>query len=168
MDLVFSILKDYSPVFIGILLILILLLLIISIVNASTISKLKRKYKKLTRGIQNKNLEELFLQNMDKIDYEISDIQKSRNEIKQIIKAQELCIQKTGFIRYNPFQEVGGDLSFSIALLNGLNSGIVITSLYSRSGSAVFSKKIENGECKSPLSDEEKVAINNAINIEAE
>jgi hypothetical protein len=69
-------------------------------------------------------------------------------------------------LRYNPFDNVGGDQSFSIALLDANNNGFVITSLYAREGTRVFAKPIKNGESEFPLSEEEKEAINRAISSE--
>lgn len=55
-------------------------------------------------------------------------------------------IQGVAFVRYNPYDEVGGDQSFSIALLDSLGDGIVVTSLHTRSGTRVFAKPVSKGE----------------------
>ena len=84
-------------------------------------------------------------------------------EIKNLKKDSKFSVQKTGLVRYNPFQDLGGDQSFSIALLDGNNNGVVITSLYAREGNRVFAKSIEKGESKYSLSGEEIEAIKKAI-----
>ncbi len=78
--------------------------------------------------------------------YNISD-QLSKIAIQSIIKV--------GIIRYNPFGDAGGDQSFSIALLNSNDDGLVISSLHGREGTRVYSKPIEEGKSKYHLSDEE-------------
>lgn len=75
------------------------------------------------------------------------------------------AVQKVSIIRYNPFEEVGGDLCYAIALLDEQNNGIVINSIYSREACYSYAKQIINGE--SPmhkLSEEEKQAIEQAMN----
>lgn len=70
-------------------------------------------------------------------------------------------IQKVGILRFNPFAagETGGDQSFSVALLNGENSGIVLTSIFSRAQCRVYAKPIENGQSRYQLSTEEEEAL---------
>ncbi|PIQ05298.1 MAG: hypothetical protein COW72_02875, partial [Candidatus Nealsonbacteria bacterium CG18_big_fil_WC_8_21_14_2_50_37_10] len=80
-------------------------------------------------------------------------------------------IQKIGLVRFNPFKEIGGNQSFSVALLDGNDSGIVVTSLYSREGNRVYGKPIEKGVSNYLLSEEEKqvleIAKKNAENIKS-
>jgi hypothetical protein len=85
-------------------------------------------------------------------------------EVEKIKKEQVFSIQKVGLIRYNPFSEVGGNQSFSLALLDAQDNGIVITSLYNREGNRVYSKPIEQGQSSYPLSAEEIKAIELAKN----
>lgn len=84
---------------------------------------------------------------------------KVSKELARIKKDNQLHIQKVGLVRFNPFSEVGGNQSFSIALLDGNNSGFVLTSLYTREGNRVYAKAITAGQSKHLLSDEEKKAI---------
>ena len=73
-----------------------------------------------------------------------------------------LSIQKIGVIRYNPFPDVGGNQSFSIALLDKNDNGLVITSLYTPDGTRVYCKPIIKSQSKYNLSQEEKAAIQKA------
>jgi peptidoglycan hydrolase CwlO-like protein len=90
-------------------------------------------------------------------------IEELFNEIKKIKKDQKFSIQKVGIVRFNPFSEVGGDQSFSIALLNENDDGVVITSLYTRQENRVYGKPIKNSQSEYSLSEEEKKAIEKAI-----
>ncbi len=90
------------------------------------------------------------------------NIEKIFQEIKKIKEENKFSVQKVGVVRFNPFSEVGGDQSFSIALLDSNNDGLVITSLYSREGNRVYGKPIKNGLSGYTLSKEEKEAINKA------
>jgi hypothetical protein len=84
-------------------------------------------------------------------------------EIENLKKESEFSLQKIGMVRFNPFSDIGGDQSFSIALLNGKNDGFVITSLYSKEGNRIYGKPIKNGKSEYPLSEEEKKAIERAM-----
>jgi len=80
-------------------------------------------------------------------------------EFENLKKEHQFSVQKVGIIRFNPFSEVGGDQSFSIALLDGNDDGLVITSFYTREGNRVYGKPIKNGKSQYTLSHEEIKAI---------
>ena len=108
-----------------------------------------------------KNLKELLVQ-FKKIK---EDLNKTSKEVEELKSNIQVTIQKIGIIRFTPFREIGGDQSFSVALLDKNNNGIVITSLYSKERSRIFAKQIENGQSTYRLSQEEEVAIQKAKNI---
>jgi len=68
-------------------------------------------------------------------------------------------IQKVGFLRFNPFHDTGGDNSFVLALLDHNNSGVIMTSLYSREGVRWYGKSVERGVSPYPFSKEEKKVL---------
>ena len=86
--------------------------------------------------------------------------QDLRQEVENLKKKENLNLKKIGIIRFNPFSELGSNQSFSIAILNGKDNGVVITSLFSHDGNRVYGKPIQNGTSSFPLSDEEKQSIN--------
>ena len=90
-------------------------------------------------------------------------IQELYNISNQINALAFSGFHKFGLVRFNPFKDVGGDQSFSLAILNGKDNGIVISSLFTREGTRVYSKSISAGEAeKYPLTEEEKEAIKKA------
>jgi hypothetical protein len=100
---------------------------------------------------------------------EIKRLKKSESEIKKLIKSSQALekmasqsIQRVGVIRFNPFKETGGDQSFAIALLDSKDNGLVISSLYSREGTRIYSKPIKAGQSEYPLSTEEIEALKKA------
>ncbi|MFH1509922.1 MAG: DUF4446 family protein, partial [Candidatus Nealsonbacteria bacterium] len=99
------------------------------------------------------------LKELDFLDTKLDKVIKELTDLK---KDQKFSIQKIGLIRFNPFKEVGGDQSFTLALLDKNNSGIAVTSLYSREGNRVYGKSIDNGTSEYVLSEEEKKAIEKA------
>lgn len=86
-------------------------------------------------------------------------------EIKYLKKENKYTFKKIGIVRFNPFSGTGSDQSFSIALLDGNNDGIVITSIYAREENRVYAKPIKNSASEYPLSEEEKKAIMKAVNL---
>ncbi|MFA5197491.1 MAG: DUF4446 family protein [Patescibacteria group bacterium] len=89
--------------------------------------------------------------------------EKVEQGLDEIARIMKLSFQKIGVVRYNPFKDTGGDMSFSLALLNLENSGIVITSIHGRGADRVYAKPIEKGKSQHNLSAEEIEAINKAI-----
>ncbi len=96
----------------------------------------------------------------------IKEIEEKIDKISQKIETLErkgsFSVQKVGIIRYNPFSEIGGNQSFSIAFLDENDCGVLITSLYGRDGTRVYAKPIEKGESEYQLSEEEKEVIKKA------
>jgi len=110
-----------------------------------------------------KDLGEILTTQIKNLEEQGENIEKIFDEIGKLNKISATCLQKFGVVRFNPFKEVGGDQSFSIALLDAKNNGFVITGLYTREGNRIFAKPIENCQSKYLLSGEEKEAIKKAI-----
>jgi len=93
----------------------------------------------------------------------LKQFEELKKEVRKLSQESKFSVQKIGIIRYNPFSGVGSDQSFSIVLLDGNNDGVVITSIYARDGNRVYGKPIKNGKSEYSLSDEEKEAIEKAM-----
>jgi hypothetical protein len=105
---------------------------------------------------ESENLEEV-LKEFNQLKKEFEKVLKEFENLKE---REKLKIQKVGIVRFNPFEDVGGNQSFSIALLDGKDDGVVITSLYLKDGNRVFAKPIKGGKSEFNLSKEEIQAIN--------
>ncbi len=140
------------------------LILLWNIFLQASLAKIKKKNKLLFSGDKVKNLEEILLgqaKNLKTFDKDIQELYGISNQINNL---SFRGLHKTGLVRFNPFREVGGDQSFAIALLNGKNSGIVISSLYTREGTRIYAKAILSGKSeKYPLTEEEEQAIKIAM-----
>lgn len=75
----------------------------------------------------------------------------------------QFAVQKVGFLRFNPFSDTGGDNSFVIALLDRTDTGVLLSSLYTREGVRVYAKQVVNGRTKHLLSDEEKKVLEETL-----
>lgn len=87
------------------------------------------------------------------------EIAKLKSEVNRLTDEGFGHIQKVGLVRFNPFKEIGGDHSFTLAILDGRDAGVVITALHTRDRTRVYSKEIKNGRCEFELSEEEKKAL---------
>lgn len=143
----------------------VVILLIILLVNVVQIHKLKKKYKMFMDGKNAKTLEESIMSRMDQMDYLISSNKKNENDIQTIYKNMKSTFQKVGLVKYDAFQEMGGKLSFSLALLNETNDGFIINAMHSREGCYTYIKEIIDGNSVITLADEEKEALDMAMHM---
>ncbi len=102
-----------------------------------------------------KDLKEV-LKQFKSLEKKFSELSSKFEDLKN---KQQFSVQKIGIIRFNPFSEVGGDQSFSAALLDAKDDGLVITSFYTRDGNRVYGKPIKKGKSPYALSQEEIKAI---------
>lgn len=164
MENLINLLNEYAA-FISIGLICIVLLqIILLIIIFSKSSRLEKKYKKMMRGTNTKNLEEIVTSYLDKVDSTKEDIMKVIEKNKFLEEKQKKALQKTSIVRYKAFEDVGSDLSFSIALLDEKNDGIILTGIYGRNDSTTYAKPIDKGISRYDLSEEEIQVLNDAIN----
>ncbi|SEF98376.1 Protein of unknown function [Caloramator fervidus] len=164
MDIIYSFLQDFQIPILIILLVLVIILLFMDILNRIEISRLEKRYKKMMRGTTGKNIEELIMENNAKIDEALELTKKVVEAYEEVDNRLKNCIQKVAVMRYRAFDDVGSDLSFSIALLDDNNDGVIITGIYGRNESTAFAKPIINGISKYDLSEEEKAVLKEAMN----
>ncbi|MDQ1284194.1 MAG: hypothetical protein QG620_542 [Patescibacteria group bacterium] len=123
---------------------------------------------RLFSGEKTENLEDVLVKQAENIKSLDKDIQELYNISNQINTLSFRGFHKIGLIRFNPFKEVGGDQSFSLALLNGKNNGLTISSLFTREGARIYAKSITAGKAeKYPLTKEEEEAIRTAMKPES-
>lgn len=143
-----------------IIIILILVLLILYIINNIKLSKINKKYEefmvRLGNGTNIEDILEKYISKVDQVDKDNKEIMEYCNNINNNMQK---CIQKTGIVRYTAYENVGSDLSFTLALLDNKNNGVVLNGIYSRDTSNIYAKPIVNGESKYTLSAEEKQAL---------
>ena len=144
---------------------IILILLILIIINIFSISKLKKKYKIFMMGNNAKSLENEIIGLFEDNKFIKVSIDKNRHNIEELSKNMELAFQKTGIIKYDAFDHIGGQLSFSLALLDKNNNGFILNSVHSAEGCYTYTKKINEGKSDISLGEEEKQALDMAMGI---
>ena len=165
MDMIMDIIKGDSFL-LGWVIITIILVLLVIILMAK-LSSLNKKYKKFLEKLGNgNNIEE----DLETYMYRVEKVEKQNAEIANYVKTLDedltRCIQKVGIVRYNAFKDTGSDLSFTLALLDEHNDGVVLNGIYSREMSNIYAKPVKNGESSYTMSEEEKMAVQKAINSE--
>lgn len=140
-----------------------IILVLLYLISQIRISRIKKKYNEVVRGIEGVNVEELLIRTGEEVRDIYIDINNMEKEIEGLNAKLALSIQKVGFIRYNAFAEMGSELSFSIALLDDFKNGFILTSIYGRDYTTSYAKQIKLGKSIHPLSVEEIQAIDRAI-----
>ena len=145
-----------------------IVLIILVFINIAYMIYTNRKYINFMRKMGNgNNLDEMLKKYLE----DVREIKKDNSEIKayytQLDNNIDSCVQKIGLVRYNAFKDVGSDLSFAIALLDRNDNGVVLNGLYGSESSNIFAKPVKNGVSKYQLSEEEKEALEMAINYNA-
>ena len=138
------------------------ILIIWNITLSYKLSQIRKKLKIFFNGKKASDLEGVLFEEIKRLKKAEDGIKKLLEFSKELEKTTKKSIQKVGVIRFNPFKETGGDQSFVIALLDHQDNGLVISSLYTREGTRIYSKPIENGQSKYPLSKEELEALKKA------
>ena len=144
---------------------LICLLFILYVINIIKLRKIRKEYKKFMEKVGNgTNLEEILGKHIDKMNKVIAKNEELQDFCVRLDTDMKNCIQKVGIYRYNAYKDTGNDLSFTVALLNEKNDGVVFNGIYSREMSNIYAKPIIKGESKYRITEEEQEAIKRAIN----
>lgn len=96
-----------------------------------------------------------------------SAAERNKKDIRKLFYNMEYTYQKCGIVKYNAFKQMGGNLSFSLALLNKRNDGFIINSVHSSDGCYSYTKQIREGKCDISLGEEEEQALKIAMGEEA-
>jgi hypothetical protein len=123
------------------------------------ITRLKKLFFTGTGDVNLENALNSLAQNVKNLQDEQMISQQHLQELQNILK---FAVQKVGLVRFNPFAESGGNFSFSLALLDDTNSGVVLTSMHGREQNRVYTKTINNGRSETQLTEEELQAVKNA------
>ena len=141
--------------------ILVLLLLVLWLARRT--SRLGRRLASLTQGSDAQSLEAVLGSHLERVRQVVADV--GRVEARTAIVERDLqgLYGRVGLVRFNPFEDTGGNQSFALALLDGRGDGFVISSLHARTGTRLYAKAIANGASETALSSEESEALRIAL-----
>lgn len=142
-------------------------MLVFLIINSVKIKKMKLTYTSFMSGKDGKSLEEVILKRFKEVDELKKEDAAKKVQLDDINESLRYVFSKMGMVKYDAFNEMGGKLSFALALLDNRNNGFLINAMHSREGCYTYVKEIINGESYINLGEEEKKALNKAINSES-
>jgi hypothetical protein len=153
-----DLISDQLFAILGGLAVLLVWLILWNFVQGAKLRKMRKKYE-MMKGTGVDDLESLLVNlkvQLDGVEDAHEQQQRQLQRLEAIIPKQKA---KIGIKRYNAYAETGSDLSFSIAIVNDMKDGVVLTGLFNRDGSYVYAKPLQNGESTYMLSPEEREAI---------
>lgn len=143
-------------------------LVIMLVVLLVKISKLSTRYLLFMRGQDGRSLEEAFHKKFQNMDYVNEELKKIDKHLKYVDANLLKTYQKVGIVKYDAFKEIGGTLSFVLALLTKENDGFILNSMHSNSeGCYTYIKEVKDGEVFVALSEEERKALEDAMGNKA-
>ncbi len=141
------------------------LLLVIVIVLMVKFGKLSKRYNKFMGGRNAKSLEKDIVGLYEDNKLIKTSMDKNRKDIENLYRKFEGAFQKIGIVKYDAFNQMGGQLSFSLALLDENDNGFILNSVHSAEGCYSYTKEIKAGLCDIALGEEEKKALDIAMDL---
>ena len=138
---------------------LLLIFLILLIVQIRKTSKLKKRLDKFLTGKDGTSLEQDIAGLYEDNKFLKANTEKNKKDIRTLYKNMESAYQKMGLVKYDAFNQMGGQLSFSLALLDENNNGFIINAMHTREGCYTYIKEIIDGNSVIVLSEEEQEAL---------
>ena len=153
---------DIGYILVGIVTVL-LIVLILLIVLLVKYSNIKKRYDKFMKAKNASSLEDDMHGVFEDMKLLKTNTDRNKKDIRILYKNMEKTFQKLGIVKYDAFNQMGGQLSFSLALLDENNDGFIINSVHSSEGCYSYTKEIKNGTSPISLGAEEEQALNIAM-----
>ena len=158
-------LQSHSGILMVLLLVVVVILLICVFNLSLGLNRLNRKYTLFMKGKDGQSLERLFKRKFDLIEELVRSTDDNGEEIEKIWKVMDKSLNKYGIVKYDAFEDMGGKLSFVLAMLDKNNTGFLLNAIHSRENCFLYIKEIVNGESYVVLSEEEVEALRQAVNF---
>ena len=142
----------------------VVLFLILYIRQSIKISRLMNRYEKFMRGKNAENLADALEENFQQMEELSIQHQKTQLKVEESLHSIVTTFHKVGIVKYDAFKEMGGNLSFALCLLDDNDTGFILNTMHGRESSYTYVKEIIKGEAYSTLGEEEKEALEKALN----
>lgn len=149
----------YLLIFAAVLTVIMIVVLIVLLMTISKVKKMKYRLNKLVKGKDSLSLEDEINELIEDNRYLKENTENNKKDISNLYRKLESAYQKIGLVKYDAFNQMGGQLSFSLALLDENNNGFIINSVHSTEGCYSYTKEIKNGTCSISLGAEEAEAL---------
>lgn len=150
--------------YIIIVVVMFLIFLLLHIRQNRKIARMMKKYERFMKGKNAENLDEAIQESFRQVEAIQIAHQRSSIKMDEAMHRINSVFQKLGIVKYNAFKDMGGNLSFALCMLNSENTGFIMNTMHGREGSYTYIKEIIKGEAYSTLGEEEKEALEKAIN----
>jgi hypothetical protein len=127
------------------------------------VRRLGSRLETLTRGSDEQTLEAMLGRSLERVQQAVQEVDVVAARTVVLERGVQNAFGRVGLVRFNPFEDTGGNQSFALALLDGRGDGFVVSSLHARAGTRVYAKAIGNGTSEAALSDEESEALRQAL-----
>lgn len=162
-----SLVLDYLWIGMIVTAVLVLVLIVLLIVQIVKMGRLKKRLDKFLVGKEGASLEQDIAGIVEDNKFLMKITESNEKDIRQLYKRLESAYQKMGLVKYDAFSQMGGQISFCLALLDENNNGFILNSVHSTEGCYSYTKEIRSGECSNSniiLSKEETEALDMAKN----
>lgn len=154
--------KDY--IYVSIIAVMFLVFLFLHIKQNKKITRLMKRYEKFMKGKNAENLADAIEENFQQMDKLTLSHQRTELRVEEALHGITTTFHKLGIVKYDAFKEMGGNLSFALCLLDDNNTGFILNTMHGRDSSYSYIKEIIKGEAYATLGEEEKEALDKAIN----
>ena len=165
MDEIFARIGIDQGILVLLLMVLVLILIVVFLNVSLALHRLNRKYTMFMKGADGQSLERMFSQKMKEFERLARANEDNSLELRQMKSVLKKIPTKYGIVKYDAFDDVGGKLSFALAMLDAENTGFILNAIHSRDNCFFYIKEIVNGESYTLLSSEETDALRQAVHF---
>ena len=165
MDEIFARIGIDQGILVLLLMVLVLILIVVFLNVSLALHRLNRKYTMFMKGADGQSLERMFSQKMKEFERLARANEDNSLELRQMKSVLKKTPTKYGIVKYDAFDDVGGKLSFALAMMDAENTGFILNAIHSRDNCFFYIKEIVNGESYTLLSSEETDALRQAVHF---
>ncbi len=153
---------NIGPIVVGLVVVVFALVLaVVGLIRRAR--KLGRRLESITRGSDDQSLEAVLGTHLERVRQVTRDIDTVAARAAVIERDLVSSLGRVGLVRFNPFEDTGGNQSFALALLDGRGDGFIVSSLHARAGTRLYAKAVSAGTSETALSEEESEALRQAL-----
>lgn len=154
--------RDY--IYLIIIAVMFLVFLFLHFKQNRKITRLLNRYEKFMKGKNAENLASAIEENFQQMERLEKSYEKNEARFDSTVHSITSTFHKLGIVKYDAFKEMGGNLSFALCLLDDTNTGFILNTMHGRDSSYTYIKEIIKGEAYATLGEEERDALEKAIN----
>ncbi len=151
-------------IYLGTIVLVIIVFVTVTFLQNLKIKRLMNRYESFMNGKDAENLADAIEENFKQMNEIQEDYEATKQDIDETLQRMKSTFHKIGIVKYDAFKEMGGNLSFTLCLLDDVNTGFILNTMHGRDSSYTYVKEIIKGEAYATLGEEEKEALEKAIN----